>query len=118
MLTYHFHDVERLPNQHLSDRESSALGESSASILMHTVSRTCAMPPAVPAVRSLTVFDMAERVLCLTRSSGGGRGWPFGLELVESAFTTAETTASFALGHTEDAPLANQKACAQTFCSR
>ena len=56
--TYHFYDVERLPDQHLSGR--NAMGELSVSMTMEGAPRTWAIPPAVPAVRSFTVFDMAE----------------------------------------------------------
>lgn len=58
MHTYHFHDVERLPDEHLYDRNT--IGEPESMSGLRRLVRTWAMPPAVPAVRSLTVFDMAE----------------------------------------------------------
>lgn len=58
MYTYHFHDVERLPDEHLCGH--SAMGEPESMGGLSRLVRTWATPPAVPAVRSLTVFDMAE----------------------------------------------------------
>ena len=63
--TYHFHDVKWLANEDLYERSIMNEYESGN----RTVApRTCAMPPAVPAVRSLAVLDMVES------SEGATRG--------------------------------------------
>lgn len=57
---YHFDDVERLADEHLS-RTVSAPSRDPCS--RHSPLLTCAMPPAVPAVRSISVFDILRLVL-------------------------------------------------------
>ena len=56
--TYHFYDIKRLTDQHLPERAAVSVRRPRAKGPCETP-RTCAMPPAVPAVRSLTVLDMA-----------------------------------------------------------
>ena len=70
--THHFYDVKWLSDQHLPER--GAVSQLRCVTESCAAPQTCAMPPAVPAVRSLTVFDMAGWALRVAQGEGGGQG--------------------------------------------
>ena len=76
---YHFDDIERLADEHLSRTVSAPPHDAGSPCSRHGLLLTCAMPPAVPAVRSVSVFDIL-RLLWVGARRGRERGGLQGTE--------------------------------------